>query len=120
MRSSAGRQEQPWWHLESTCLYCGESDFTEEYGDKLFLVCDSCCCVGTHIGCHAKATGKRLQKDFIDSGAEWFCAPVRSCLLGNESSGAIKRRDACRRMLRRALHTPHKWRSTDESIFHLL
>lgn len=69
-------KEQPWYCLESQCIYCGKDDFSEEYGPRTFLECTACTSRGSHVGCHEKETGKQLEKEFVESGSDWFCCEV--------------------------------------------
>lgn len=69
---------QPWYELESTCIFCQKDDYACEYGPRSLLLC-SCCPKGTHVECYEKAKGIELTEDFIDSGSSWFCSKVRIC-----------------------------------------
>ncbi len=60
-------------------MHCGSGDFSQEYGDSMFVVCSSCACTGTHIGCHVDKTGVQLQQEFIESGSDWYCSKVPGC-----------------------------------------
>ena len=68
---------QPWYELDSTCIFCQKDDYACEYGPRSLLLC-SCCPKGTHVECYEKAKGIKLTKDFIDSGSSWFCGKVRA------------------------------------------
>jgi hypothetical protein len=73
---------QPWYELESTCIFCQKDDYACEYGPRSLLLC-SCCPKGTHVECYEKAQGIELTKDFIDSGSSWFCSKVRNVWHGS-------------------------------------
>jgi hypothetical protein len=66
---------QPWYELDSHCIFCRKDDYTCGYGPRSMILC-SCCPKGTHVQCYEKAKGIVLTQDFIDSGSSWFCSKV--------------------------------------------
>lgn len=73
--AAAACSSQPWYELDSTCVFCHKDDYSCAYGPRSLLLC-SCCPKGTHVECYEKAKGIKLTKDFIDSGSSWFCSKV--------------------------------------------
>ncbi len=66
-----------WAVAKNRCIYCGDSDFTTEFGPRTFIDCVGCNDLGTHLECEHAASGVVLDEETVESeNYAWYCSKV--------------------------------------------
>ncbi len=66
-----------WAVAKNRCIYCGDSDFTTEFGPRTFIDCVGCNDLGTHLECEHAASGVELDEETVESeNYAWYCSKV--------------------------------------------
>ena len=74
-----GDTSDDWASAKDRCIYCGDSDFTSEFGPRTFIECAGCNDLGVHVECEHAASGEELDEDTIGSdNYAWYCSKVRA------------------------------------------
>ena len=69
--------DHAWATAQNCCIYCGDSDFSGDFGPRAFIECAGCNDLGTHVECEHATSGVELDQDIVQSdNYAWYCSKV--------------------------------------------
>ena len=120
------------WEAPEDCICCGGIDYSQGYGPRTLVFCQTCQARGTHVECWQARSGQLISEAQLQSPAfQWFCSEAswrapppppphrrRRCRRSSAAIRAISRHGlptppwpALRRAARRSASAWWSWRA---------